>query len=68
MSYSSYVPPRINENKCKNENKSCPVKIIPEKKREWSETQVSLYVNIVRNTKKKTRTYIQSVNKLGGAS
>lgn len=67
MSYSSYVPPRINTNKCKDENKTCPAKVIPEKKREWSETQISMYVNIVRNSRKKTHVYTRNVNELGGA-
>ena len=68
MSYSSYVPARINEKKCSDDNKSCPEKVIPIKKTEFSETQVSLYVNMIRNSRKKSHTIAQSLNQYNGAA
>ena len=68
MSYTSYVPARINESKCSEETKKCPVKVIPTKKTEWSETQISQYVNMIRNSRKSHKIYSQNVNQYGGAS
>ena len=68
MSYSAYVPARINEKRCSDDNKSCPEKVIPKKKTEFSETQVSLYVNMIRNSRKKSHTIAQSLNQYNGAA
>jgi|TARA_B110000238_G_C15789601_1_gene295358 hypothetical protein len=65
MSYSSYVPARINEKKCNDG--TCPVKVIPQKKTEWTETQMSMYVNIVRNSRKKTKNVSREVNEYGSS-
>ena len=51
MSYSSYVPRSIRT--INDENKACPLGNTREKER-WSETQISMYVNIVRAEKKHT--------------
>jgi len=62
MSYSSYVPARINEKQCSDDNKSCPEKVIPKKKSEWSETEISLYVNMIRYSRKKSHTFVRELN------
>jgi hypothetical protein len=66
MSYSSYVPARINEKNCIDG--TCPVKVLPPKKTVWTETQVSMYVNIVRNSRKKHTDLSREVNQYGSAS
>ena len=66
MSYSSYIPARINEKKCSDG--TCPVKVLPPKKTVWTETQESMYVNIVRNSRKKTINVASEVNEYGSAS
>jgi len=68
MSYSSYVSARINEKKCSDDNKSCPEKVIPKKKSELSETEISLYVNMIRNSRKKSRTITQTLNQYNSAA
>tara|TARA_B110000285_G_scaffold134537_1_gene150794 strand:- start:235 stop:411 length:177 start_codon:yes stop_codon:yes gene_type:complete len=43
------------------------VKVLPKKKTEWSETQVSMYVNLVRNSRKKHSDVSREVNQYGSA-
>lgn len=63
-----YVPARINEKKCSHDNKSCPAKVIPKKKSELSETEISLYVNMIRNSRKKSHTFTQTLNSYNSAA
>tara|TARA_B100001996_G_scaffold109208_1_gene82558 strand:- start:1 stop:258 length:258 start_codon:yes stop_codon:yes gene_type:complete len=61
-SYTSYVPARINESKCNDEDKKCPKKVQPIKEPNIENTQKYLYTSIVKNSKKRKKTVFLSQN------
>tara|TARA_B100001769_G_scaffold271658_2_gene264816 strand:- start:4213 stop:4473 length:261 start_codon:yes stop_codon:yes gene_type:complete len=61
-SYSSYTPARINSKSCNEDNKTCPIKVLPNGNKSIENTEIGTYsFNMKNSNKRKTRTNV-SVN------